>query len=85
MISLLSVIADLATHHGRQLSNEMPASFTVNAKRPAVRTRAIGSLPLRAHEEPATPSSAPESRIAPRNKALGGGDWTAHGVFFGER
>ena len=84
MVSFLSVIADLAAHHGKQLGNEMPASFTVNAKRPAVRAHATGSLLLRAHEEPATPSSAPESRIAPRNKAPGGG-WTAHGVFFGER
>ena len=33
MISSLSVIADLAAHHGKQLGNEMPASFTVNAKR----------------------------------------------------
>ena len=66
MISLLSVIADLATHHGRQLSNEMPASFTVNAKRPAVRTRAIGSLPLRAQgNRGALPDPRVGSRIAP--------------------
>lgn len=46
MISSLSVIADLAAHHGKQLGNEMPASFTVNAKRSAVRARATGSLLL---------------------------------------
>lgn len=46
MISFLSVIADLAAHHGKQLVNEMPASFTVNAKRSAVRARATGSLLL---------------------------------------
>lgn len=84
MISFLSVIADLAAHHGKQLGNEMPASFTVNAKRPAVRARATGSLLLRAHEEPAAPSSAPRVAYrAPEQSAWG--DWTAHGVFFGER
>lgn len=46
MISFLSVIADLAAHHGKQLGNEMPASFTVNAKRSAARARATGSLLL---------------------------------------
>ena len=66
MISSLSVIADLAAHHGKQLGNEMPASFTVNAKRPAVRARATGSLLLRAQgNRGALPDPRVGSRIAP--------------------
>lgn len=84
MVSFLSVIADLAAHHGKQLDNEMPTSFTVNAKR-------SGSEGPRHREPPASSAGGTCGALfgprvayrAPEQSAWG--DWTAHGVFFSER
>ena len=85
MISSLSVIADLAAHHGKQLGNEMPASFTVNAKR-------SGSEGPRHREPPASSAGEPwrpprsQGRVAhraPGTRRLGGP--AAHDAFFCER